>query len=413
MAVMFTAGADLLVISPTLPQMADDLGVSVERGSAWVSAYAAATAGFALLFGPISDRYGRRRVLLLGLLTLGAGTLVAGFAHGFVELVVARFVAGAGAGMLVTSITSFVGDHFEARERAVAMGWVMSGFFLSLIIAVPVGAFLAEAVGWRQMFVVVALFGWSVGLAFVLTVGSPRYEVRSRRLSLGSAMAGYASLVRRPASLGVLLFSGSVGASMTMFSVYTSPWLAEAYGMSTADRGLIYAVGGPALLIAGPLSGRWANALGRVRLVAVGTVAMASMLLGMPVSRALSASLDQMPWEHWPRWGTVPLPVVLPTAVSFFLVTCAGSIRAGPFMTLALEVVPAHQRGAMSALRSTFNHGGAGVGASLGAVIWSSVAEPYPMVCVAAAATTLLGLWALWTLVRAAEGPPTEVRSEC
>ncbi|MGF1508624.1 MAG: MFS transporter [Myxococcota bacterium] len=412
MGVMFTAGADLLVVNPTLPQMAEDLGIPVEWGSAWVTAYASATAAFALIFGPICDRFGRRSVLLMGLLTLGLGTGVCGFVDAYHPLVWARFVAGAGAGMLVTSTASFIGDHFDDRHRAIAMGWLMSGFFLSLIFGVPIGAFLAWALGWQNMFLAIGSLALTVLVVLALTVGHPRFEQRSKTLSLGSALLGYRTLLLQPAALGVLFFSASIGIAMTLFSVYTSPWLAETYGMSTLDRGLIYAVGGPALLIAGPLSGRWANYLGRIPMITLGTLLMAAMLFSMPWTETIASAARRADWAGWPQWGEVALPVALPTAFVFFAATCAGSLRAGPFMTLALEVVSPDRRGAMSALRNTFNHAGTAVGASVGALLWSSSVDPYPAVCIAAALTSLLGLVILRSLTvvdqpRVREAPPT------
>jgi len=409
MAVMFTSGADLLVINPTLPEMAADLGVSVELASTWVSAYALATGSFALLFGPISDRLGRRRILLAGLATLTSGVMACALATDFWTLVAARFVAGAGAGMLVTSTTSYVGDHFDDGTRAIAMGWVMSGFFLSLILAVPIGAWLAHSLGWANMFK--ALAGVS-GLTFLLvltTVGDPRYERRSTRLSLGSALSGYGRLLMSGPAFGVLLFSASIGMSMTMFSVYTAPWLEEAYGFTTLDRGLMYGVGGPAILIGGPLSGKLANRLGRLRLVSIGTCSMALMLLMMPLTPEASHVLASLfPDVGGPSWGTVPVLWVAPTALVFFLAICSGTTRSGPYMTLALEVVEPDQRGAMSALRNAFNHGGGTLGATLGALVWAHAPYRYPAVCVASAAATLGGL----VLLRHLMGPVARAAAE-
>lgn len=393
MAVMFSSGADMLVINPTLPQMAAELGVSVELGSMWVSSYSLATAAFALVFGPVSDRVGRRPILLSGLAILTLGTAACGVSGSFGALLAARFVSGVGAGMLVTSTTSYVGDHFDAQGRPVAMGWVMSGFFLSLILAVPIGAFLADRLGWQNMFFAIAGFCAVSWCTAALMIRAPRYEERTDRLSVRAAAVVYWGLMARPQTLGVLLYSLSVGVAMTQFSVYTAPWLQEQFGFTTLDRGLLYAAGGPAIFIGGPLSGLLTNRFGRVELVTAGSVVMAVMLLCMPAT-PLASSILAHAGGDWPTWGSVPLPAALPVAAVFFLAMCAGTTRAGPFMTLALEVVPSEQRGAMSALRNTFNNAGTSLGAATGAFVWSVTPAPfaYPSVCACAAATTILGL---------------------
>jgi len=191
---------------------------------------------------------------------------------------------------------------------------------------------------------------------------------------------------------------------MTMFSVYTSPWLQATYGMTTLDRGLVYTVGGPALLIGGPLSGRLANALGRVRVITRGSLTMALLLVAMPFSGVL-ADPGVTPAAISAELGVAN--TALPTLAVFFGIMCSGSIRAGPFFTLAMEVAPAEQRGAMSALRNTFNHVGSAVGASLGAVLWAHAPARYSAVCITAALVTALGIAALRALTGVESSSPS------
>src|SRR5688572_5974733 len=155
---MFTRAADLLIMTPILPQLVRELDVDVQRGSWWISIYSIATASFALIFGPISDRLGRRPILIAGMMVLALGTFFCAQADDYLSMLFARALAGMGAGLLVTSTTSYVGDHFDGGTRAVVMGWVMSGFFLSLFLAMPIGAALTVAFGWQMMFGVLALF---------------------------------------------------------------------------------------------------------------------------------------------------------------------------------------------------------------------------------------------------------------
>lgn len=394
--VLFTSGADMLIITPILPTMAADLGVAVETGGLWVTAYAAATAGFALVFGPISDRYGRRKVVLAGMAVLAAGTGACGLAWDFTSMLVARFVAGIGGGLLMTSVTAFVGDHFPGYRRAIAMGWVMTGFFMSLMLSVPIGAALAAAVGWDLMFGLYAGFALVLLVALVALLPEPREEQRTTQLSLGSALAGYGELVRDRRAFGVLLMSMSIGMSMTMFMVYASPWLERVYGFDTATRGLVFTVGGPAVLVGGPLAGRLANRFGRVRMVLAGSMLMGAMQVLMPISAEASAALSaHVAPGQFMTIGNTAWPLTLPTVFVFFIAMIAGSSRSSPFQTLALEVVPADRRGALSAIRNTFNQAGSGIGAAVGAGIWSATGGSYAVICMVACGLTLFGITAL------------------
>ncbi|MEQ8273586.1 MAG: MFS transporter [Deltaproteobacteria bacterium] len=397
--VMFTSGADMLIMTPILPQVANDLGVGVDVGGLWVTSYSIATAAFALIFGPISDRVGRKPILIAGIAVLAGGTAACGFAEGFTTMLVSRFVAGAGAGLLVTSTTSFVADHFPDEERAVVMGYVMSGFFLALILGVPLGAFLAGTFGWHDMFFVFT--GWAalVALGLVL-LPKPRLEIRSKELSIGGALRAYFELLKDRKVLGVLLMSAAIGASMTMFSVYTSPWFANAFGLDTSDRGLVYAVGGPAVLIGGPMAGRLSNRFGRVTLILAGSALMATMQLVLPTTpRASDWIAGHVDGSAFTQLGDVGWPIVAPALLCFVLAMLAGSMRSAPFQTLALEIVRAERRGALAAIRNTFNHGGSGIGAALGGAVWAAAEHPYPSVCLLAATLTVAGGALLYLLV--------------
>lgn len=397
-AVMFTSAADLLVMTPVLPTIADELGVGPDVGGLWVTAYAVATGLFALVFGPVSDRFGRRTVLRTGMAVLLVGTSACAFASGFFEMLAARFVAGAGAGMLVTSTTSYAGDHFPANRRAVAMGWIMGGFFLALILAVPLGAFLAGAVGWDRMFLALSGLAALVGVG-ILLLPPPREETRSQRLSLRAVAGTYRALLGDPRVLGVLAMSFSVGLAMTMFSVYSSPWLAETFGLDVTHRGLVYAAGGPAVLIGGPLAGRLSNHLGRVSLVVAGSILMGLMQLCMPWTATLADRWGASSFEGFAPFGDRPWPLVVPALVVFFLALAAGATRSGPFQTLALEVAPPDRRGAVSALRNGFNQVGSGLGAATGGFLWNRLDPAYGAICLLAAAVTFAGAGALRWLV--------------
>lgn len=401
-ALMFTSGADMLVMTPILPQVAKDLGVEVELGGLWVTAYAVATGVFALIFGPISDRHGRKPILVGGMVVLAAGTLACGFAYSYATMIAARAFAGMGAGLLVTSTTSYVGDHFPEQHRAVVMGYVMSGFFLSLILGVPIGAGLTAWVGWNHMFLILTGFALLVTALLIFTLPHPAEEKRTVHLSVGGALGGYLTLLRDKKVLGILCMSAAIGMSMTTFSVYSSPWMEQTFGLGTRDRGLVYAIGGPAVLLGGPLAGKLSDRFGRVWIIVLGSALMGVMQVAMPFSvipgGAIRDALDAHQLD-FARFGDLMWPATLPTLAIFFFAMLAGSSRSAPFQTLALEVVEPEQRGALAAIRNTFNQGGSGLGAALGSVVWASSSDGYRAVCLLSASVTVLGVVAMTALV--------------
>jgi predicted MFS family arabinose efflux permease len=401
-AVMFTSGADLLIMTPILPQLVRELDVDVQRGSWWISIYSISTATFAIIFGPISDRLGRRPILIAGMTVLALGTLCCSRADDFTTMLISRAIAGIGAGMLVTSTTSYVGDHFEGGTRAVAMGCVMSGFFLSLFLALPIGAALTVAFGWNAMFAVIAGFAALVTVVMALFLPKPRSEQRTEHFSIGAAAAAYGSLLTSKKILGILTMSATIGMSMTMFSVYSSPWLEQTYGLETGSRGLVYAAGGPAVLLGGPIAGKLSNRFGRVFMILAGSFLMAMMQIAMPFSAIAADAVDARLVSsglEFAHFGRVMWPVAVPSLFLFFMAMMAGSSRSAPFQTLALEICAPEKRGALSAIRNSFNQVGSGIGATLGGILWATASRPFLAVCIMAAAITLGGVLVLRVLV--------------
>ncbi|MFT5145059.1 MAG: putative MFS family arabinose efflux permease, partial [Thalassolituus oleivorans] len=109
---VFSASSQVIIISPILPRIGEALAVPEARLGWLITSYAVMLSVFALIVGPISDRVGRRRVLLVGCgcmaLALGLHTV----ADSFTSLLVVRGAAGAAGGMLTGGAVSYVGDYF-------------------------------------------------------------------------------------------------------------------------------------------------------------------------------------------------------------------------------------------------------------------------------------------------------------
>lgn len=244
-----------------------------------------------------------------------------------------------------------------------------------------------------------------VALAVIMLVWLPHpaHEQRTARLTLAGAVHGYLGLLKDRRVLGVSIMSLAIGLSMTMFMVYSSPWLEHEFGLNTAQRGLVFAVGGPAVILGAPLAGWLSNRFGRLVLVATGSGLMGLLQLTMPLT-AWAKDLLGPSFAGWQstHFGNHPLPVVAPALLVLFCVMLAGSSRSTPFHTYALEIVPSGRRGTLSAIRSTFNRLGSAAGAALGSAIWATSEHPYRTVCVIAAFTTVLGVISLVQLARSA-----------
>jgi EmrB/QacA subfamily drug resistance transporter len=145
---------DSTVVNVALPAMQADLGASA-REAQWVyGAYALVLAALVLIGGSLGDRYGRRRVFVLGAAIFAVASTWCALAPGFGQLVVARAVQGVGGALLVPESLAILGASFEGKLKAKAIGtWsALSG--TAMAVGPVLGGWLVEEVSWRVAFLI-------------------------------------------------------------------------------------------------------------------------------------------------------------------------------------------------------------------------------------------------------------------
>ena len=164
---LFTAMTTSLMLAPLLVAIATEFDTSVAVAGQLATATFAAWAVSAMSVGPMSDSFGRRPVALTGLSLLAIGVLASAFAPNLGTLVALRVVTGFGGGMIPPNSLAAVADSVSPARRAQAVGVLMAFTFLSLVIAVPLVAVVADSGGWRLPFLVIgsllaacALLNW-------------------------------------------------------------------------------------------------------------------------------------------------------------------------------------------------------------------------------------------------------------
>ncbi|MFE5597705.1 MFS transporter [Streptomyces coelicoflavus] len=166
--VQFMVSLDLSVVNVALPDIGSDLGFS-ESGLTWViHAYALAFGGLLLLGGKIADRYGHKRILMIGLPLFGLGSLLGGFAQEPGQLVATRAAQGVGAAALAPAALALLASTFpEGKPRVKAFGVWSAMNAAGGALGVLIGGLLTEYAGWEWvMFVNVPLVVGAMYLAW-------------------------------------------------------------------------------------------------------------------------------------------------------------------------------------------------------------------------------------------------------
>lgn len=187
---------------PSLPAIVEDFDTDVGMVQLTLTVYLAGFALAHLVYGPLADRYGRRPLLLGGLMLFAVASVACAFAPSIEFLIAVRLLQSLGASAGPVIGRAIVRDLFEHHEVARVMAWIGTALALAPAAAPVVGGYLEVWLGWRSTFIVTSFYG----LVLVALVGWRLKEsTRALRVHdrfLAGATADYLALLRQPAFLG-------------------------------------------------------------------------------------------------------------------------------------------------------------------------------------------------------------------
>src|SRR5690349_15545677 len=207
---LFLVGTDLFVMSPLLPPITRELGVPAADGGWAVTTFAAAYLVGGPTFGSLADRTSRHRVLAIGLAVFALANLATALVESFALLLAVRAVAGLAASGVTPSVYALVGSTAPPAKRARWLAVVTSGLLTALITGAPAGTLLADVVGWRGVFVVMAVAAVLI-LGVILAAGRARPAVPGPE----AAVAAVPTLLRLRAVSVTALWA------LAVYGVYT------------------------------------------------------------------------------------------------------------------------------------------------------------------------------------------------
>jgi DHA1 family bicyclomycin/chloramphenicol resistance-like MFS transporter len=265
----------LNVFVPSIPGLVGYFASDLATVQLALSLYFIAIAAGQLVYGPLSDRFGRRPVLLWGLGIFAVASLACALAPSIEALLGARMLqaVGACAGMVMSR--AIVRDVFDRSAAASAIGYITSAVAVVPALAPAIGGYLELWFGWRSSFLATFVFG-----AIVLIAAFPAaHETHHSRSAAPVGLGGYAMLLGSRVFLGYALNTSMTTAAYFAFLTSAPVLMIDGLGITPAACGLWFIPISGAYMVGNFLAGRYSRRLGLDRMIVIGS--SAAVLCGL------------------------------------------------------------------------------------------------------------------------------------
>ncbi len=324
----------LTMIVPLLPYYATDFGADAATVGVLISAFSVAQLAVAPVWGRASDRWGRRPVILTGLLITAAAYVLFAFAVSVPALLVARLVQGIGGGTIGV-VQAYVADVSSPEQRTKSLGWLSAITSLGAVAGPAVGSLLVSlgglefvGLGASGIALLVAIFAW-------MYLDEPRRfpttGAAGPRTTGRAAIAHVLSRWHEPASRLIWIYAVGIGAFYGTILIVPL-LLADRLGVTERTVGyFVMYMGAMGVVVRTLILGRAVDLLGEARLARLGIVILAAGLVATGLGRA--------------SWALAVGFTLMPLGTAFLFPGVTG---------LLSQAVPARERGLYMGVQHTF-----------------------------------------------------------
>ena len=334
----------MLMPGPLLVILANDFGTSIAMAGQLAAATFVAWGITAPLVGPISDTYGRKPVLLIGILIMAIGVLGSGAAWSYSSLLATRLVAGVGAAMLPMTMMAALADNLPSKKVGKAVGFVTASSWVGLALGVPAIALLGYIGGWRLPFYITGGLSLALWVPLYLSLPSGQRQL-GQQLDL---INRFKVIGRRSAPWYVFIANVAQQATLLGLMTYFAAYMIESYGWDEAKT-----APGLALLGVGAVIGSFAGGLIASRARRMELLAVISLASG-----AVTALLFAFDFHAW-------------IVVAVALVTSVLASVSMPILTTLIMHLAGESRGTAGGMFTASAQAGGVVGASAGGLMLS------------------------------------------
>jgi len=253
---------------PFAPVLSRGLGVPLTSITSLI-AVNWATSILGIFFGPLADRFGYRKMMVLGLVMLTVGMFAGGFFPLYGVIMLTLFLAGLGKIVFDPAVQAYVSERVPYNRRATAIGFLEISWAGSTLLGIPLIALLIDNVGWRSPFFAMGAIGFAGIIALILLFPSDEQSISKPRRSL-PVIKVLPIIVQDKASLGALAYVFFFSAAIDNLFVIYGAWLEKAFSVGIVALGMATGVIGVAELVGEILVVTISDRFGLKRVVMIG-----------------------------------------------------------------------------------------------------------------------------------------------
>ncbi|MCW9035446.1 MAG: multidrug effflux MFS transporter [Alphaproteobacteria bacterium] len=271
--------------TPSFPAIGVDLQASPEQVNLTLAVFFFGFSFSQLIYGPLSDRFGRRRMLMVGITIYAVASLACAYASSIETLIALRFCQALGASAGPVLSRAVVRDLYSGDRAAQIFAYVGFAFAIVPALFPAIGGYLQSWFGWQSNFFFLTVMALIVGLMVWFILPETNKDVVDRTIPTESLISSYGLLLRNRVFLGYMLLVGGVFAGLMAFTASAPFLIIETLGISAKTYGVMIAATVVGFLSGTILAGRLAKKIGVRRMAFFGaSLAVAGAFVGVGLS---------------------------------------------------------------------------------------------------------------------------------
>ncbi|AOY15837.1 MFS transporter [Bacillus sp. ABP14] len=307
--VAFFVGLDSLLVAPLLPVITETISIPDGSGGLLITIYALCYGITAPIFGTMSDRVGRKRMIIIGFTIFSISTFCTGLAKSFEILLLFRGLTGLSGAMIMPSVFALVGDKVTYESRGKAMGTIMGAMIGSTVIGVPIGAFLSEVGNWQWTF-------YSIGLLTLFLTLLVNHILRNEKqrndvhVSIVKTLGAQFKMVSVLFAL-LATFLWTIGLH-GMFS-YIGVYYGDNFGLSVGEIGIVIFLAGVGSVAGNILGGKLADKIGKKNVISIASIvtSISVILFSLSIENLVIAITLHIIWSLFIGFGQASLTALI------------------------------------------------------------------------------------------------------